>query len=219
MPKSFSQEFLEIRDIKNDVLILKNKSLRGILAVSSLNFVLKAEEDQAVILYQFQNFLNSLDFSCQIIVQSRRLNITGYLEKLKDLENKQKNELLKIQAKSYYEFIKGLIATGTVMIKSFYLVVPFYTSELQGISPAEDAFKKSKSLLLPEKEFQRCKSQLLQRMEFLILCLRRCGLNAVPLNTEELIELFWSFYHPKEAEMGYYPGIPPELIKEYSAKS
>ncbi|MBU4480788.1 hypothetical protein KKH59_00545 [Patescibacteria group bacterium] len=214
MPKSPTQEFLEIADIRDDVLILKNKTLRGVLVVSSLNFVLKSEEEQTAVLHQFQNFLNSLDFSCQIIIQSRRLNITGYIEKLKDLEDKQKNELLKVQTKSYYEFIQSLIAAGTIMTKNFYLVVPFYPIELQGISPGEEMFKRAKSILLSEKELQRCKSQLLQRMEFLILSLRRCGLNAFPLTTEELIELFWSFYHPQEAEMGYYPGIPPELLKK-----
>jgi len=102
MPKSPTQEFLEIADIRDDVLILKNKTMRGVLVVSSLNFVLKSEEEQTAVLHQFQNFLNSLDFSCQIIIQSRRLNITGYIEKLKDLEDKQRNELLKVQTKSYY---------------------------------------------------------------------------------------------------------------------
>jgi len=215
MPKSPTQEFLEIADIRDGIVILKNKTLRGVLVVSSLNFALKSPEEQTAILHQFQNFLNSLDFSCQIIVQSRRLNMTGYIEKLRDLEQKQKNELLKVQTKSYFEFIQNLVASGTIMTKNFYLVVPFYPGELQGLSPGEEFLKKPKIAPLSPKEFQRCKVQLLQRMEFLLLGLRRCGLNAAGLNTEELIELFWSLYHPKEAEVGYYPGIPPELIKSY----
>lgn len=219
MLKASTQEFLEIDGIKEGVIILKNKTLRGVLITSSSNFVLKSEEDRAAIVHQFQNFLNSLDFSCQIVVQSRRLNITGYIEKLQDLEHKQTNELMRIQTKSYYEFVKSLISSGTVMTKSFYLVVPFHPTELRGISANEDVLGKSKAASLPERQFQRCKAQLLQRMEFLILGLRRCGLNAAALNTEELIELFWSVYHPKEAEVGYYPGVPPELIKEFSAKS
>lgn len=215
MPRSPTQEFLEIADIRGGVVTLKNRTLRGVLVVSSLNFVLKSGEEQTAILHQFQNFLNSLDFSCQIIVQSRRLNMTGYIEKLKDLEQRQKNELLKVQTKSYCEFIQGLVASGTIMTKNFYLVVPFYPAELQGVSPGEELLRRPKTSVLPEKEFQKCKAQLLQRMEFLLLGLRRCGLNAAALSTEELIEFFWSLYHPKEAEVGYYPGIPPELIKEY----
>ena len=99
--KSSTQEFLEIDQIREGVIVLKNKGLRGALMVSSLNFALKSEEEQNAIIYQFQNFLNSLDFSCQIIIQSRKLNITGYLDKLKDLEKKQKNELLKAQTGEY----------------------------------------------------------------------------------------------------------------------
>lgn len=215
MPRSPTQEFLEIEDIKDGVITLRNKTLRGVLMTSSLNFVLKSEEDQTTIIHQFQNFLNSLDFSLQVLVQSRRLNITGYIEKIKDLEQKQPNELLKMQTKGYYDFIQSLVSTGTIMTKSFYLIVPFYPIELKGGSPVEEIFGKSKAVTLPEREFQRCKSQLLQRMEFLILGLRRCGLNSIALSTEELIELFWGIYHPKEAEVGYYPGVPPELIKEY----
>ena len=88
-----TQGFLEIDQIRNGVIILKNKTLRGVLLVSSTNFALKSIEEQDSIIYQFQNFLNSLDFSCQMLCQSRRLNITGYVEKLKELEEKQTNKL------------------------------------------------------------------------------------------------------------------------------
>ena len=97
MPKSTTQDFLQIDQIREGVVVLKSKALRGILMISSLNFSLKSEEEQTAILYQFQNFLNSLDFPCQIVVQSRRLNITGYLDKLKKLEQEQEDELLQIQ--------------------------------------------------------------------------------------------------------------------------
>src|SRR3990167_3733480 len=105
MPNASTQDFLEIDQIREGVVILKNKALRAIMMVSSLNFALKSDEEQASIIAQFQEFLNSLDFSCQIVVQSRRLNITGYLEKLEGLEQKQKTELLKVQTKEYRAFI------------------------------------------------------------------------------------------------------------------
>lgn len=209
MEKS-TQEFLEIDQIREGVIILKNKTLRGVLMVSSLNFNLKSEDEQKAILYQFQNFLNSLDFSCQIIVQSRRLNITGYIEKLKGFEEKQKNELLKIQTKGYRKFIESLIKQGVIMSKNFFIVVPFSLSEVQK-TEAQKTFKKPAIPVLTEEMFQRCKTQLWQRLEFLVLGLRRAGLSAVPLATPELIDLFWALHHPKEAEVGYYPEIPPEL--------
>ncbi len=207
-----TQQFLEIDQIKEGVVILRDKTLRGVLLVSSMNFALKSEEEQNAILYQFQNFLNSLDFSCQIVVQSRRLNITGYLDTLKDLEDKQENELLKIQTRGYREFIEEIIKGGMIMKKTFFVVVPFYPSPMesqgQKTPPAQSS---AQGTPLTETAFQRHKFQLWQRMEFVALGLKRCGLQAVPLITPELIEVFWGLHHPKEAEFGYYPEIPPEL--------
>jgi len=212
MPAS-TQQFLEIDQIREGVILLRNKAMRGVIMVSSLNFALKSEEEQNAIIYQFQNFLNSLDFSLEIVVQSRRLNITGYLDKLKELEKKQENELLKTQTAGYQKFIRDLIAGGAIMSKSFFVAVPFTLTEIPGMEKARALLKKRSAPTLTEEQFQRCKSQLWQRMEFVALGLRRCGLQCVPLNTSELIELFWSLYHPEEAEVGYYPEIPPELIR------
>ncbi|XOB40198.1 MAG: hypothetical protein ACKKMR_02615 [Candidatus Nealsonbacteria bacterium] len=212
MPQTATQQFLELDQIKEGVIVLKNKALRGVIMVSSLNFALKSEDEQTAIIYQFQSFLNSLDFSLEIVVQSRRLNITGYLDKLKELEAKEENELLKLQIGEYEKFIEELIAGGAIMSKNFFVVVPFTLVELPGITPRERGEKKEK-LSLQEERFQRAKSQLWQRMEFVALGLRRCGLQCIPLNTPELIELFWSLYHPEEAEVGYYPEIPPELVQ------
>ncbi len=210
MAKSSTQQLLEIEKIKEGVVVLRNKALRGILMVSSQNFALKSEEEQKAIIYQFQSFLNSLDFSLEIVIQSRKLNMTGYLESLKELEKKEKNELLKLQIGEYEKFIKELIAGGAIMSKSFFAVVPFVFAELPRLTPSIDKVKKTKKTLTEER-FQRAKTQLWQRMEFVALGLRRCGLQCAPLNTVELIELFWSLYHPEEAEVGYYPEIPPEL--------
>jgi len=215
MPETTTQQFLEIDQIKGGILILKNKSLRGVLMVSSLNFALKSDEEQSAIIYQFQNFLNSLDFSCQILIQSRRLNITGYLDNLKKLEKSQENELLKIQIAEYRKFIEGLVAAGTIMTKSFYVIIPYYGSLEEQITAGKKIFKKRelKTPTLTEERFQRGKNQLWQRIEFVALGLKRCGLQCVPLNTSELIELFWGLHHPKEAEFGYYPELPPELTQ------
>jgi len=211
MAKKTAQDFLEFEQIREGIIILKNKALRAILMVSSLNFALKSEDEQSAILYQFQNFLNSLDFSCQILIHSRRINIVGYLDKLKKIEEKEDNDLLKIQIAEYRNFIEALMAGGSIMRKIFYIIVPFTLLEAQeGASEKKQRFS-AKIPVLTEEEFQRCKIQLLQRVEFVALGLRRCGLQAVPLTTPELIELFWGFYHHLEAERGYYPEIPPEL--------
>lgn len=205
--KSLStQDFLEFEEIREGIIILKNKGFRMVLMVSSLNFALKSDEEQSAIIYQFQNFLNSLDFSCQIIVQSRKLNIVGYLEKLKEIEKRERDELLKIQIREYIKFIGKIMQRGTIMQKTFYVVVPFSLGEAE-------SGKMPKISTISEERFKRCRNQLLQRSEFVILGLRACGLKAAPLNSLELSEFLWGLFHPSEAEKGYYPEIPPELIK------
>ncbi|OGZ19059.1 MAG: hypothetical protein A2Z68_00745, partial [Candidatus Nealsonbacteria bacterium RBG_13_38_11] len=174
--------------------------------VSSLNFALKSDDEQKAIIYQFQNFLNSLDFSIEIVLQSRILNITGYIDKLKEIERIQDNELMKIQTAEYRKFITELIGGRQILSKTFFLTVPFTLVEMP-------KFAGKKEIDFNDSHFQRAKSQLWQRMEFVAVGLRRCGLQCSPLNTLELIELFWSLHHPEESEVGYYPDIPPEIIK------
>lgn len=225
MAEQTTQDFLEIQDIKEGILILKNNDIRGVLMVSSISFALQSDEDQAAIIYAFQSFLNSLDFPCQIIVQSRKINITPYLDDLRKMQENQTNELLKIQTASYIEFIKNLVQGDAVMTKNFYIVVPYTLAAILGIGAiakkfnfpnlfgkkkTEGAHQKSQ---ITDEEFEKCKNQLWQRMEFLALGLKRCGLDSVPLTTAELIELFWSLHHPDQAEIGYSPEISPELLK------
>ncbi len=216
---SATQDFLEIQNIREGVVILKNGGIRGILMVSSLNFALKSSEEQSSIIFAFQNFLNSLDFSCQIVVQSRNINITPYLDTIKRLEENQTNELLRTQTASYHQFIKDLVQGDSIMTKSFYVVVPYTLTEILGVGAItkQSNFlfgkKKASEQQLSDEEFEKCKNQLWQRMEFLAMGLKRCGLEIIPLTTPELIELFWATHHPSEAEHGYYPEIIPELLK------
>jgi len=200
MAKKSTQEFLEMNQIREGIIILKNNYLRGILMVSSINLALKSSDEQEAVINQFQSFLNSLDFTCQIIVQSRKVNMTGYLDMIKEWEENQKNELLKRQTESYRKFITEFIEKESILTKLFFVVVPYDFVDLPG--------KK-----LTEENFKRFRKQLIQRMEFIALGLRRCGLKSAPLTSAEIIEMFWTLHHPKEAETGYHPEFPEELIK------
>jgi hypothetical protein len=211
--KAATQQFIEFDQIREGIIILKNKGLRGVLMVSSLNFALKPQEEKDALIYLFQDFLNSLDFSIQIYIQSRKLNMTGYIDRLKKLEEKQTNELLKAQTSSYRQFIEQLVFGGTIMTKNFYVIVPFSPLEITAPTKKGIFGKKPRLPILTEEVFQRAKTQLWQRMEFVALGLKRLGLRAIPLTTPELIELFWALHHPKEAEVGYFPEVPPELLE------
>jgi len=208
-----SQQFIPVEQIREGVMVMKDKSLKAILMVSSINFALKSEEEQSAVVFNFQNFLNSLDFSCQIIVSSRKVNITGYIDKIRTLENEQKNELLKIQTADYRKFIEEIVAEGSIMSKNFYVIVPYHPLiEIAGASSSKKSQTPS-AANLTEQNFQTGKYQLWQRMEYVSLGLKRCGLKSIPLNTEDIVELLWSLHHPKQSEMGYFPDLPPELIK------
>jgi len=206
-----TQEFLELEEIREGMVVLKDRTVRGVMLVSSQNFALKSDEEQDAVIAQFQSFLNSLDFSVQIVVQSRKLNLTGYLDQLKELEVNQKNDLLKALTQDYHAFVERLIAGSFIMTKNFFVVVPFSLLETVSLDKRRHIPKIAGSL--SDDDLQRMKTQLWQRMEFVALGLRRMGLKVAPLNSEELIELFWSWHHPKESEVGYYPEIPPEIIK------
>lgn len=214
-----TQDFLKVKDIKDGFLVLDNNDIRGVLMVSSINFALKSEQTQSAIIYAFQSFLNSLDFYCQILVQSRHINITPYLDSLKGLEEHQPNELLKTQISSYQEFIKELVHGENIMTKKFYVVIPYALGESFGVGSVikqsffSRFFGKKDDKALKEADFEKYKNQLWQRMEFVAVGLQRCGLEAMPLTTPELIELLWALHHPSQAEIGYSPEITPELMQ------
>lgn len=219
---SSTQDFLGFEEIREGTIVLPSRAIRGVLLVSSTNFALKSQEEQDAIVYQFQSFLNSLDFSLQVVIQSRRLNITGYIDRLKSLEERQTNELLRQQTAGYREFVESLIAGGSILAKNFFVVVPFTLLEaLPGGEASRNILKTKPKFAgkLTDEEFDRMKTQLWQRMEFVALGLRRMGLHVASLSSEELVELLWTWYHPEEAEVGYYPEVPPELLHQSKKES
>lgn len=210
MPTGVSaQQFLAIDTIREDVVILKDGGLRVVLMCSALNFALKSTDEQDAIIFQFQNFLNALDFPLQFTIHSRRLNIAPYLETLKERQKDELNELLKIQIAEYIEFIKTFVDMTNIMSKTFYVVVPFTPPLLE----KEGVLRNFASLLglgSAEKpkgtdSFEEYKSQLWQRVDTVMAGLRRVSVRSAPLNTEELIELFYGLYNPTEFEKALAP--------------
>lgn len=200
-----AQQFLAIDTIREDVVLLKEGSLRVVLMCSSLNFALKSADEQDAIIFQYQNFLNSLDFPVQIIIHSRRLNITPYLETVRERQKEEDNDLLKIQINEYAEFIKTFVGMTNVMAKTFFVVVPFAPPVFQQKKGIVGSLfpifgGRQKSGTVNSENFEEYKNQLWQRTDTVIAGLQRMGVRAVPLNTEELIELFYGLYNPTEFE-------------------
>lgn len=217
MPISPSQQIINIEEIRDGVLVLKDGSLKAILMASSLNFALKSVEEQTATILQYQNFLNSLDFSLQFFIQSRKINIEPYIDTLKEAEEKQTNELMKIQISEYMEFVRTFVKATNIVNKNFYIVTtfvpPIFTAG-EGVGGILNALKnlwgsnesKKRNEFSPQK-FEEYKNQLWQRVDSVIQGLIRAGIRAVPLNTEELIELFYGLYNPGELEKGKPPSI------------
>jgi hypothetical protein len=195
-----TQNFVPIKEVRDGVIILEDGSMRSILMASSVNFALKSTDEQEAIIFQFQNFLNSLDFPIQISIQSRRLDIRPYVNLLENRQKEQTNDLLKVQVREYIEFIKTFTESVEIMTKNFYVVVP-YTPPSLDISKVNLPFKKEKKRKNTDiEDFEEQRIQLDQRLAVVEQGLSRSGIRSVQLGTEEVIEVFYKIFNPGDVE-------------------
>lgn len=196
-----TQQFVPVKEIRNGVIILKDSSYRGVLICSAINFGLKSTEEQHAIILGFQNFLNTLDFSIQIVVNSRKMDLRPYLALLAEKEPGQKTELMRVQLREYIEFVRSFADQANIMTKSFYVIVP-YSPHFSAASTVsflhhEDAAAKK---VTSEASFAEEQAQLEQRLTLVGSGLASIGVRAVPLGTEEVIELLYRSFNPGELE-------------------
>lgn len=197
-----TQDFVPVKEVRGGVIVLKEGGLRAIVLASSINFALKSADEQIAILSQFQNFLNSLDFSVQIYIQSRKLDIRPYVALLEERESAQTNDLMKIQVKEYVEFIKSFTADANIMSKSFFVVVPYTPAQLNVNKVSKGIFGGSKSTGQEDysQAFEEYRTQIEQRVSVVQQGLNACGVRSVMLGTEEVIELLYKLFNPGESE-------------------
>lgn len=191
-----TQDFVPVRDIRDNVAILKNGQLCSILLASSINFALKSSDEQQAILGQFQAFLNTLDFSIQFYIQSRQLNIQPYLDKLLAREPEQDNDLMRIQLREYMDFIKTFVNEVDVMSKNFFIVIPYTPIQINFSSNISAVFGKKKDLEIDETKFEENRLQLEQRASLVEQGLARIGVRTIALQNEELVELYYHIFNP-----------------------
>ncbi len=202
-----TQEFVPIKEVRDGIALLKDGSMRAVLLCSSMNFSLKGSDEKSAILMQFQDFLNSLDFSIEILVQSRKLDIRPYIALLEERERKQENNLMKIQVREYIGFIKSFTESANIMTKHFFIVVP-YSPALMNPTSAKGVFaslgigKKDSSAasVAADKNFEESRSQLEERVSVVEQGLTRSGIRVARLGTEETIELFYKAFNPGEGD-------------------
>lgn len=206
MSKNATQGFVPIDDVRDGIVIMKDGGMRGILMASSVNFSLKSDDERQAILMQFQDFLNSLDFLVQIVVQSRRLDIRPYIALLEGRYKEQTNELMKMQIEQYIAFIKSFTESTNIMTKNFFIIIPYDAAIISskggllsglglGSKKQSEEEKKTK-----EEDFEERKNQLEQRMGVVEQGLVRCGVRVAKLGTDEVVELFYKTFNPGESE-------------------
>ena len=200
-----TQEFVAIDEIREGIIILKNGGLRAVLMCGSRNLELESIDSQNAVISAYADFVNSFDWPIQIIIHSRKLDINPYLNMLEQKLKTQKNELLKIQTAEYIDFIRNFTTLADIMIKKFYVGIPFDPIESKTEGPIEKITsllpKTQSKNILSEEKFKEYRSQLLQRVEHTILTLAHVGIKASQLQTDELVELFYNLYNPEELEM------------------
>ncbi len=201
--KVSTQQFLDIAEIKDDCVILRDGTMRAVLLASSINFALKSEDEQNAVIEAYVRFLNNLSFSLQIVIQSRELNISSYLEYLNQKEKEQTNRLLKAQTGDYIGYIKELTSIGKIMNKRFYVVIPYspLSDKHKGFfSLLGESLKPATSIKLKEKSFLQYKDLLERRVESVMNGLGAMGVKSTRLDTQGLIELYYNTYNPETSK-------------------
>ncbi|MDP2631145.1 MAG: TraC family protein [Candidatus Uhrbacteria bacterium] len=194
-----TQRFLDIAEIREDAVILKDGTLRAVIMVSSINFALKSVDEQQAMIQSYMQFLNGLEYPIQIVVQSRKMDIDSYIAELNKQEAEIPNELLKVQIRDYRSFIQELVELGEIMQKRFYVVVPYdpATDKTKNFfSKLSEAISPASVVKLSQKNFKERKQSLQQRVGIIQGGLTGMGLKNAVLDTQGLIELYYTVYNP-----------------------
>lgn len=216
------QDLVEIKDIRQGTVVMKHGGLRQVLMVGGVNFSLKSEQEQNIIVQAYQDFLNSVTFPMQVIVHSRKINIERYVARLDELRDKETSPLLQDQIAEYQEFVRGFIKDNPIMVKTFLVVVPYVPVSVPGVSagasasfldslpffgkkPTGDATKQKEDAAeerakANQAAFEESLVQLKQRVAQVQQGLFAIGLESVILNDEQLVELYYNFYNPETVE-------------------
>ncbi len=198
--QSTTQHYLEIYDVTNDLMILRDGSVAMVITTSSLNFGLLSEEEQDAIIYTYAGLLNSLTFPIEIVIRSQRKDISAYLGYVQELEQKQTFPLRKTQIRRYREFIEELVKERNILDKKFYVVIPYTATSMAATSIVPSVKKKQDYVLDKAYILEKAKVDLEPKRDHLIAQFGRIGLGARQLTTQEIIHLLYTIYNPGSSE-------------------
>lgn len=205
--KATTQEHLDIEDIRDNLVILKNGGVAAVITTTAVNFALLSEIEQDALIAAFSMLLNSITFPMQIVIKSKRVDISNYLAKVVQTEQTLTDPLLKRQAQAYRKFIQEIIKVNNVLDKKFYVVVPSGSAKYQelGASPFDwinrlFGMHTKRVKVNIEQALERARPELLPKVDHLIGEFNRLGIKARQLNTQEIVELYFEFYNPSTSQ-------------------
>jgi len=201
--KASTQEHLDIEDIRDDYVVLKTGGVVAVIQTTAVNFDLLSEIEQDAMIGAFAMLLNSLTFPIQVLVRSKRLDISKYIDLVYKAEQQQKDPLLKFQAEAYRKFVQDLIQTNDVLDKKFYVAIPsaLTTAKELGSSPLDPIWRlfgmhKRQTSVNVEQALKRANNELPPKIDHVIKEFNRIGVRSKRLGTQELVELFFDIYNP-----------------------
>ena len=203
-PGPATQRYLDIAEIRDDMVIMKDGTVRGVFLVSSINFSLKSHDEQQAIIQAYMSFLNGIEYPVQIVVQSRKMNIDIYIVEMHEQLKNQTNELLKAQMQEYIAFIAQLVELGEIMTKRFYFVIPYdpITNKRRGFFVRMgEVMSPARLMKLKKSQYDDRKHELDQRMSLIAGSLNSMSLAVARLDTQGLIEMYYAVYNPEVAEV------------------
>ncbi|MEJ0072796.1 MAG: hypothetical protein WDN27_01760 [Candidatus Saccharibacteria bacterium] len=213
MPKktnpNSTQNTLQIAEIRDGIVIMNDGSFRGVVMVKSINFDLMSPQEQEAVEYAYQGFLNSLYFPIQIFIRSQRVDLQPYIEKLDKIRTEHDNMLLALLMDDYIGYIDALAQQTNIMDKKFYIVIPYFpTVDVQkALSQSKNFFtgvaqlfnSREDHVVINEGDLDKAKNELRNRVQAVLGGLQQCNIQGLPLDTQELIELYYDTYNPDTA--------------------
>jgi hypothetical protein len=201
-----TQNALEIAEIRDGIVIMNDGSFRAVLMCQSINFDLMSPNEREAVEFSYQGFLNSLYFPIQVFVRSQKIDMRPYIDKLDKIRTEHDNMLLALLMEDYINYMEMITEQTNIMDKKFYVIIPFEPHlDAQKAIKASKGFlqtilgKKDEHVVINEADLERAKSELKNRIQAVMNGLQQCQVNSLPLDTQELIELYYDAYNPDTA--------------------
>lgn len=185
--KGWTQKFIELEDVVDDIVLLHGNGAACVVEVGAVNFYLLSSEEQSSIIYAYSNLLNSLSFPIQVVILSKKMDVSSYLEYLENKVTNQPQQILKTYLQHYQDYIKTIIKKNTVLEKRFFFVIPFNPLEMGASGMGK---------LQKEYVVTRAKTSLYPKRDHLLRLLAKMGLRATVLHQQEVVELYYNIYNP-----------------------